>query len=53
MSFSLDAAITDEHIYKLVQVCMGQSKGNEDAEMEDVYKRAALSAMKNPLYFGF
>ena len=46
-----DIGSTDEHIYKLVQVCHEQSKGNADPDMDGVYKRAALTALSTDLAF--
>ena len=45
-------ASTDEHIFKLVQVCYDMSKINDDKKMDGIFKRASLTAMENPLYFG-
>ncbi len=48
-----DASTTDEHIYKLIQVCKDQSVEGKSTtpEMKDIYKRASLTALNSPLWF--
>ena len=41
---------TDEHIFKLVQVCADTAQTNTDSGMDEIYKRACLSAMKYSLF---
>ena len=50
----LDPEQTDEHVYKLVQVCWEQeeeaaTKGIKD-DMRPIYKLAALSSIENPRF---
>ena len=49
----MEMAGTDEHTYKLIQVCLDMSNKYPDSEHCDLYKRAALSAIELPMYKGF
>ena len=53
MALEKDVGRTDEHIYKLVQVCHEQSKSNDDSDthMAGLYKRAAITALSTDLAF--
>ena len=46
-----DVGSTDEHTYKLVQVCHEQSKSDLGTPMDAVYKRAAITALSTDLAF--
>lgn len=53
MALEKDVDCTDEHIYKLVQVCHEQSKSNDDSDthVAGLYKRAAITALSTDLAF--
>ena len=53
MTLEKDVGLTDEHIYKLVQVCHEQSKSNDDSDthMAGLYKRAAITALSTALAY--
>ncbi len=41
----------DEHVFKLLQVCIETSKENTDPEMDSIYEIAADKVLNNPFYF--
>ena len=53
MAHEKDVGRTDEHIYKLVQVCHAQSKSNNESDTKTaaLYKRAAITALSTDLAF--
>lgn len=50
-TFKLQVDKTDEHIYKLVQVCKDMSK-LKDRGMDEVYKAASMTAIEAPFVYG-
>lgn len=45
--FSMPIKTTDTHLFKIVQVCHGAARARP--EKEELYKRACLNVMENPM----